>query len=83
MRASESAPLIHPMIVDLVEGEREYPATFTIVGLVSSEDEATTYNIAMSLEKRLEAGMILDPKSREIASLREMVVRLRREVDHH
>ncbi|ERM95428.1 hypothetical protein AMTR_s00008p00246020 [Amborella trichopoda] len=49
----------------------------------SSSEEATVDNISMLPEEILEAGMMLDPKSREIASLREMVVRLRQEPDHH
>ncbi|ERM97385.1 hypothetical protein AMTR_s00127p00050450 [Amborella trichopoda] len=37
----------------------------------------------MTVEELLEAGLMLDPKSMEITSLRKMVVRLRSEAEHH
>ncbi|ERN10791.1 hypothetical protein AMTR_s00027p00224720 [Amborella trichopoda] len=60
----------------------EYSKTFTVVGLASSSDEAA--EIASMLAKEvLDAGVILDPKSREIANLKQMVVCIRQEVEHH
>ncbi|ERN08464.1 hypothetical protein AMTR_s00150p00095860 [Amborella trichopoda] len=37
----------------------------------------------MAAKEVLDAGLLLDPKSRKIAVLRKIVVRLHREVEHH
>ncbi|ERN16517.1 hypothetical protein AMTR_s00031p00086240 [Amborella trichopoda] len=72
-----------PTAVDPDEGDKGFPTNFTIVGLAFSSEEALVDNIAMSPEERVETGMMLDPKSREITTLKEMVVCLRRDMDHH
>ncbi|ERN12800.1 hypothetical protein AMTR_s00043p00227520 [Amborella trichopoda] len=59
-------------------------ATFVVDGLVSSSEEAIAAEItSRTVEEVLEVGFMLDPKSLEITSLRQMVVRLRQEVEHH
>ncbi|ERN06857.1 hypothetical protein AMTR_s00005p00241800 [Amborella trichopoda] len=56
-------------------------ASFYILGLVSSSDEGVPKNEVH--EAALEAGLIKDVKSQEIARLQDLVTRLRREAEHH
>ncbi|ERN10680.1 hypothetical protein AMTR_s00028p00239890 [Amborella trichopoda] len=64
--------------------EKKCIAASTIDGLVSSSEEAIAAKItSMTAEEVLEARLMLDPKFKEIASMRQMVVRLCQEVDHH
>ncbi|ERN12142.1 hypothetical protein AMTR_s00191p00038560 [Amborella trichopoda] len=66
------------------ETENKCITTFDVEGLVSSSKEAITDEIIpLSTEEILEAELMLDPKSRGIASLRAMVARLHYEVEDH
>ncbi|ERM93846.1 hypothetical protein AMTR_s00138p00070850 [Amborella trichopoda] len=72
------------MAVSLSEAEQKCIIAFAVAGLVSSSEEVVAVDvITMFPEEILEAGLMLDPKSMEIESLREMVVRLRRKAEHH
>ncbi|ERN06858.1 hypothetical protein AMTR_s00005p00242050 [Amborella trichopoda] len=56
-------------------------ASFHILGLASSSDEGVPKTEVH--EVALEAGLIKDAKSREIARLQDLVTRLRHELEHH
>ncbi|ERN05167.1 hypothetical protein AMTR_s00053p00212860 [Amborella trichopoda] len=72
------------MTVGLSETEKKCIAAFVVDGLVSSSEEAIAAEIiCMIAEEVLDAKFMLDLKSREIASLRQIVVHLYREVEHH
>ncbi|ERN17825.1 hypothetical protein AMTR_s00047p00183800 [Amborella trichopoda] len=66
----------------IIEGEssQKHPTTFRVVDIASSSEEEPEKEV---LEAALEAGFMKGHKSRDIISLRELVMRLRREAEHH
>ncbi|ERN20581.1 hypothetical protein AMTR_s00070p00065290 [Amborella trichopoda] len=82
MKARRGSTLILLWLLAWPRVDMTYSTHFTVVGLASSSEEAAQI-ASMAGKEVLDVEVILDTKSREIADLKQMVVHLCREVEHH